>query len=280
LVIHYSLQFMGGPNTVIAAKLQRNLLGVLFIWAACSAPAQAASTLWYNGDLDNRDAFTNQTSTSATGVDSLVYDDFIVPAGQKWTITSAWSNDVKNPFFTIATPTQVAWQIHSGMSAGNAGTVVASGIATGSNVTVAADGTSAVFAPFSATQDTITAKGLSVVLTAGTYYLSVAPVTNGGTDGAWNISTTSGLNAIGNPKGNDGNSYDESIAYGNNYTPSSITESYLDEGSTWDYSMGVAGTFIVTPEPSSMVLMLAASLGLPALGFRRRKTNSSVPQEL
>jgi hypothetical protein len=230
--------------------------------------------LWYNGDLDNRDAWSNQTASVATGVDSLVYDNFIVPVNQKWTITSVWSNDVKNPFFTVANPTQVAWQIHSGMSAGNGGTVVASGTATGANVTVAADGTSSVFAPFSATQDTITAKGLSVVLTAGTYWLSVAPVTTGADDSYWYDSSTSGANAVGTPPGNDDNSFDKSVADGNNYASLST----LEGGGTWDYSMGVAGTFVVTPEPSSMMLMLAASFSLPVLGFCRRKRSSLFKQ--
>jgi hypothetical protein len=264
---------------VISGKVLKNLGGLLIVWAVSCAPTAHAATLWYNGDLDNRDAFTNQTATVSTGVDSLVYDDFIVPAGQKWTITSAWSNDVKNPFFTIANPTSVAWQIRSGMSAGNGGTVVASGTATGSsNIGVVTNGTSTVFAPFSATQYTITAKNLSVVLNPGTYYLSVAPVTTGATDGAWNISSTSGLNAIGTPPGNDNNSYDNSVAYGNNYTPMSTLEAPLGEGPNWDYSMGVAGTFVVTPEPSSMVMMLAASFGLPALGFGRRKKSSLFKQ--
>jgi hypothetical protein len=258
---------------VTVLKLARNLLGVLLVWAACCVPARAA-TLWYNGDLDNRDAWSNQTASVATGVDSLVYDNFIVPAGQKWTITSAWSNDVENPFFTSPRVSSVAWQIRTGVSAGNGGTVVASGTATGSNATEAADGTSAVFAPFSANQETITAKGLSVVLNPGTYWISVAPVTTGADDSFFYVSSTSGLNAVGTPPGNDGNSYDNSVADSNNYA----SLSNLEGGGNWDYSLGVAGTFVVTPEPSSMAMMLAASFGLPALGFCRRKRNSSSKQ--
>jgi hypothetical protein len=255
---------------VTALKLTRNLLGVLLVWAACSVPARAA-TLWYNGDLDNRDAWSNQTASVATGVDSLVYDDFIVPAGQKWTITSAWSNDVENPFFTSPRVSSVAWQIRTGVSAGNGGTVVASGTATGAaNIGETADGTSTVFAPFSASQVTITAKNLSVVLNPGTYWLSVAPVTTGADDSYFYASSTSGLNAVGTPPGNDDNSYDYSVADSNNYA----SLSNLEGGGTWDYSLGVAGTFIVTPEPSSMAMMLAASFGLPAFGFFRRKKSS------
>jgi len=259
--------------TVIAAHFKRSLFGLLIVSAVWCTPAQA-STLWYNGDQDGRDAISNQTATSATGVDGAIYEDFIVPAGQKWTITSAWSNDVENPFFTSPRVSSVAWSIHSGVSAGHAGTTVASGTATGSNATEAADGTSVVFAPFSANQETITAKGLSVVLNPGTYWLSVAPVTTGADDSFFYVSTTSGLNAVGTPPGNDGNSYFNSVADGDNYIPTTT----LEGPGTWDYSLGVAGTFVVTPEPSSIALMLAASFSLPAFGFCRRNTARSFKQ--
>jgi hypothetical protein len=259
---------------VIAGKFLRNFSGLLIVWAVCCAPRAQAATLWYNGDQDGRDAISNQTSTGANGVDGAIYEDFIVPAGQKWTITSAWSNDVESPFFTSPHVTSVAWSIHSGVSAGNAGTPVASGTATGANATEVADGTSVVFAPFSANQETITAKGLSVVLNPGTYWLSVAPVTTGADDSFFYVSTTSGLNAVGTPPGNDGNSFFNSVADGDNYIPTTT----LEGPGTWDYSLGVAGTFVVTPEPSSVTLMLAASFGLPALGFCRRKRSSLFKQ--
>lgn len=259
---------------MIAGKILRNLCGLLIVWAVCCAPRAHAATLWYNGDLDNRDAISNQTATSASGVDGAIYEDFIVPAGQKWTITSAWSNNVEDPFFASPSVKSATWSIRSGVSAGNGGTVVASGTTTAANTSETADGTSAVDAPFSANQVTITAKGLSVVLNPGTYWLSVVPVTTGLDDSFFSVSTTSGLNAVGTPPGNDGNSYFTSVADGDSFIPTTT----LEGPGTWDYSLGVAGTFVVTPEPSSMVLMLAASFGLPALGFGRRKRGSSFKQ--
>ncbi len=255
---------------MIAGKVLRNLCGLLIVWAVCCAPRAHAATLWYNGDQDGRDAISNQTASVATGVDGAIYEDFIVPAGQKFTIQTAYSNDVENPFFTSPRVSSVAWSIHSGVSAGVAGTVVASGTATGTNATETANGTSVVFAPFSANQVTITAKGLSVLLYPGKYWLSVAPVTTGADDSFFYVSTTSGLNAVGTPPGNDGNSFFNSVADGDNYIPTTT----LEGPGTWDYSLGLTG--IVTPEPSSMVLMLAASFGLPALGFCRRKRSSFV----
>jgi hypothetical protein len=261
---------------VIAGKVLRNLGGLLIVWAVCCAPRAQAATLWYNGDQDGRDAISNETATSASGVDGAVYDDFIVPFGQKWTITSVWSNNVEDPFFSSPSVKSVAWSIRSGVSAGHGGTVVASGSTTSGNTTETADGTSVVYAPFPANQVTTTGKGMSVVLTAGTYWLSVAPVTTGTDASFFAVSTTSGTNAVGSPPGDDGKSYFFSNALGDNFVPTSTLEAYLGEGSTWDYSMGVAGTFVVSPEPSSMVLMLAACFGLPALGFRRRKNSSVV----
>lgn len=259
---------------MITVKSLRSVGGLLFVWAVSCAPAAHAATLWYNGDQDGRDAISNETATSATGVDGAVYDDFIVPAGQKWTITSVWSNNVEDPFFASPSVKSVVWSIRSGVSTGNGGTVVASGTTTSANTSETADGTSVVYAPFSANQVTITGKGMSVVLNPGKYWLSVAPVTTGTDASFFAVSTTSGTNAIGSPPGNDGNSYFFSSALGDNFVPTSTLEAYLEEGTTWDYSMGVAGSFIVTPEPSSMVMLLAASLGWPALGFCRRKKSS------
>ena len=92
--------------------------------------AGESAVLWYNGNYDNRDATVNQadvpvnTGSGYSLRTTLVYDNFVVPVGQSWTITSVYSND---QIAYGATPTTATWQIRSGMSAGNGGTLVASG---------------------------------------------------------------------------------------------------------------------------------------------------------
>src|ERR1700730_18604017 len=200
-----------------------SLAGVLVIPIALGGQGAQASqaTLWYNGNRDNRDAVTNQTSSTSGGFDGRVYDDFIVPIGQVWTITSVFSNNVRNPFFTIAAPTTASWESRSGVSAGNGGTLVASG--DGADVHTATGRTSTVFAPFSATEFDDKVNGLNVILGAGRYWLSVAPDTNGTIDAAWNISTTSGASAVGTPPGNNGNSFFSSTFTGDSFSPTATS---------------------------------------------------------
>jgi hypothetical protein len=254
---------------VIATKLRQSLTALLVTAAAaCCTPAHAAQ-LWYNGNRDNRDAITNQTSSSPTGVDGRVYENFVVGANTQFTITGVFSNDVKNPLFNFANPTTASWEIRSGVSAGNGGTLVAGGDGTDN---VSSTGrTSTVFAPFSASEFHHEVDGLSVVLGAGTYWLSVAPDTNGALDSYWYVSTTSGAGAVGTPPGNDGNSFFSSASTGNSFTATSDIEG----PGTWDYSLGVVGTAVAVPAPPAVVMGLGASLslaayGLAGLAYRRR----------
>jgi hypothetical protein len=248
---------------VIALKRTRNLLGVLLVWAACSAPAQAA-TLWYNGNLDNRDSWLNQTSTvSPGGLDGRTYDDFIVPVGETFTITSAYTNDLESPFFSY-TPTTASYQILKGVSTGNGGTTVATGDGTAS-VTATGRTSTTLFSPFTATEYTIAVSGLNIVLGSGTYWLSVAPDTDGA-DAYWYNDTTSGASAVGTPPGNDGNSYFSSAYLG--YSFASVGS--LEGGGNWDFSMGIIGTFAQTPEPSSVTLVVAAGFCLAAMACCRK----------
>jgi hypothetical protein len=83
------------------------------------AMAAGATTLWYNGDIDQRDAITNQTGAA----DGIVYDNFVVPVGKTYTISAVFSNDAMYG----AQASTAYWEIRSGVSAGNRGTLVASG---------------------------------------------------------------------------------------------------------------------------------------------------------
>lgn len=243
------------------------------ITSLIGAPARAG-VLWYNGSYDGRDSLTDQSmvpvqtgNNTYTLTTQLVYEDFVVPAGQTWTITSVFVNDAINYNGAISTAT---WQIRSGVGAGNGGTLVASG-----DTSATATALSGVTLPPGYSAETITATVSSVVLTAGTYWVAVAPDSLGYySDQAYAL-TTSGANAVGTPAGNDGNSYvtnnyPTSGPDAFNFTPTTTALAGDGDGSLIDFSMGVSGTSVsVTPEPSSLVLA-AIGLGAIALAAGRR----------
>lgn len=227
--------------------------------------ARADGALWYNGNSDGRDGYNNQTGTP----DGYVYDNFVVPAGYTWTLSSVYSNDLLS-----VTPSTAHWEIRSGVSAGNGGTLLYSG--DGAD-TITATGNSYNFngvVPMYEYTNSVAVSG--VTLGPGTYWLAVVPDVSGFYYGgaATYIDTTSGAGAIGNPPGNDGNSYMTSSFLGLNFVPLSTIEGTT--GVNWDVSMGVNGiaTSTVVPEPTSMVMGLAGLV--LAGGFirgRLRKTS-------
>jgi hypothetical protein len=256
-----SLTTREGDNKVMMKLRTLRLASAAMLLAAMTGSGQAvqaSGTLWYNGDSDGRDALlsaTNLASTFNGGTlyNSFVYDDFIVPTGQTWTVTGVFSNIQITNFTTV--PTTATWAINSGMSAGNAGTVVASGDASATLTPTGGPVIAPNLVAYTASE-TIS----PVVLTAGTYWLTNAPdipspffFAN-----ALYISTTSGANAIGMPPGNDGNSFINTVglppALSFNYTPTS--DPSVEGPGTWDYSMGVTGTFtsVTVPEPSTAIL--------------------------
>jgi hypothetical protein len=235
------------------AFAMRNL-PVLFVTAALvllntTAIAQAPpGSLWYNGDFDGVNGVSNERNTLVG--QAGVYDDFNVTAPM-WNVTAVFSDNLASTVITGAD-----WEIRTGVSEGNAGTLIASG--TTSSPTVTATGRSG----FGFTEYMVEVTGLNVFLpmlpSGQHYWLNVTPVGNG-TGRSFNT-TTSGANCVGTPCGNDMNAFFNSnfVAF---FTPL-----------PYDFSDGVIGT--VVPEPATVAL-LTCGLGALLIGLRSRRFHSN-----
>ncbi|MDR3618455.1 MAG: PEP-CTERM sorting domain-containing protein [Paludisphaera borealis] len=240
----------------IPARLLAGLLAAALLLNG--GTARADGILWYNGDFDGRDALVNQTGAA----DGLVYDNFIVPTGSTFTITAVFSN---NLMYDPTAASTAYWEIRSGVSAGDGGTLVASG--DGADGVTATGRFEPVIPGVSNVYEYTNQVSVNVTLGAGTYWLAVAPdVSNQNSY----ISTTSGANAVGSPAGNDGDSFVSSTFFGANFTPTS--DDSQEGPGTWDYSMGVIGTAAPTvPEPSSLLMGMVGLLASAGCLWSRRR---------
>ncbi len=207
----------------------RIILGVILLGFACQVShAQGTPTIsvgWYNGDCHSVGLggwsnwyLSNQQFTR-------VYDEFLVPSGA-WTVTGVFSN---NLFHNAPPITQASWEIRSGLSAGNGGTVIASGV---SPATQTYNATLGAYR--------IEVDGLQIPLPAGEYTLSVTPVGPVYTQSY--VCQTQGQNAIGAPAGSGAAFY------------SSQPDSYVwisgTDGTNANFSQGILISGVSQPPPS------------------------------
>ncbi|MBP9898624.1 MAG: PEP-CTERM sorting domain-containing protein [Gemmatimonadales bacterium] len=222
-----------------------------------SLPTSAQAQLWYNGDINGVNALSSERNTVVS--QSMAYDNFVV-TGAGWTINSVFGNFLANFAWSTAD-----YEIRTGVSVGNGGTVVASG--SGFAASQVATGNTA----FGFTEYTATISGLSIFLNPGTYWLGISPVGTGNnnTDRAF-VGTTSGTN--GNNANIDGLSFFNSTFFGANFVNSDT-----QTGAPSDFAYGVdgAGSGLstggddVVPEPATMTLLATGLAGMAAA--RRRK---------
>ena len=186
--------------------------------------AETMLTTWYNGDFNGVNGLANEKNT--TIAQASVYDNFTVTAAGGWDITDVFSDNLLSTNVTGAT-----WEIRSGVSSGNGGTLVASGST--ATPTVTATGRSG----FGFTEYQVKVSGLTVhlpQLPAGQFYwLNVTPIGDG--TGRSFDSSTSGLNAVGTPPGNDQNAFWDSTDFGAVFLPTSDPI----VGQPADFSMGL-----------------------------------------
>jgi hypothetical protein len=230
----------------------RAALFVLALTAAfalnTTAIAQALpGSLWYNGDWNGVNGAANEENTLVSQANT--YDDFNVPAGQTWHVTGVYSVDLLTEGFVA---TGSLWEIRQGVSNGNAGTIIPGGTGTQTPTII--------LSPSGGYYVEVT--GLNLTLTAGTYFITVAP-SDSGSGRSFNT-TTSGTNCVGTPCGNNGNSWFNSTFFGVFFGPASAQVGV----SPADFSDGVIGTAV--PEPATVAL-ITCGVGALLIALRRRR---------
>ncbi len=200
------------------------LAGLLMVVSPCAslhAQGVPSGTVgWYNGDCQPGIPSQSNWYISSTSY-SVLFDDFVVPDGG-WTIAGVFAHSQ----MTSTGVTEAVWQIRSGMSVGNGGTLVAIGRnpATQTQTAATVDGSHVYL---------IQVNGLSLTLAPGSYWLSVAPVT---ANAQSYLCPTLGAGAIGNPPGNDGQAFGYLTGTGGLFTPAQATGA---GGASGDFSLGV-----------------------------------------
>jgi hypothetical protein len=227
------------------------LLSLFALFLTAYAAAQCGSNcLFYGGDLDlndpNQNGLANENDAIVSGnpYGAATYQNFTL--GSSATASGLFSNNLSG-----LNPATAYWEIRTGVSEGNGGTLVASG--TGA-VTQTPTGRS----DFGFIEYRDEVDGLAINLNGGTqYWMAVVPQDPNNPNRSFN-SNTDGLNSVGSQV--SGQQFFNSAFFGANFTNAN------NEGVFNIFSQGVIGT---VPEPSSMI-MLGSGLVAAAGVVRRR----------
>jgi PEP-CTERM motif len=218
------------------------------------ANAQCPSNcLFYGGDFDennpNANALANESDAIVSGnpYGAATYQNFT--NSQTWTVTNMFTDNLSG-----LNPSTGYWEIRTGVSEGNGGTLIASGTAALTHTL-----TGRIDFGFAEYRDEV--DGLNLTLNPGTYWMAVVPQDLGNANRSFNTNTF-GLNAVGIQTSNQ--QFFNSSFFGANFTNAN------NEGVFQTFSSGVIGTAI--PEPSS-VIMLGSGL-VAAAGIVRRRVRT------
>ena len=218
----------------------------LALFSAVAPVGSAMASGFYGGDpyaaYPNIPLFAGYQPASIVG---MAYDDFDWPAGTG-TIGMVGGN-FWGP--SVGSFDSAYWEIRSGMSAGNGGTLVASGWGT---PTVSATGFTQGGSAVWRVELAIT----GVTLASGSYWFAVA-VDDPAHSGAF-VANTTGVNGIGPSVGNNALLYDNGTSFWN----------FRQVGAGGDGYAGVDASYFISTVPAPGVLAL---LGLGGLGTVRRR---------
>jgi hypothetical protein len=219
------------------------------------ASGAGAALLYYGGDLDpsNPDA-SGLPNEQILAAQAATYDNFTVSGGD-WDVTGLFTNNLIMNFDA----TLADWEIRSGVSEGNGGTLVASGTAT-----PIATPTGRSFFGLTEAQVLV---DVSLILAPGTYWVSVAPIDPNGSE-TFN-SNSFGLNAVGTHTPDD--DFWNSFTFGADFTNAN------SQGVFPAFSSGVIGTIVAIPEPATWATMLVSFAGLGFVGYGRSRKHAASP---
>jgi hypothetical protein len=165
------------------------LLASLFTAGTLASAQCPGGCLFYGGDFDannpNANGLANENDAIEGGnpYGAATYQNFI--NSQTWNVTSLFTNNLSG-----LTPNSGYWEIRTGLSEGNGGTLIASG--TGA-VTSTPTGRSG----FGYTEYHNEVDGLKITLTPGMYWLSTVPECPTCEARSFNSNSLEGLNAVG-----------------------------------------------------------------------------------
>ena len=248
-----------------AAGVKRLTLVIpLFTLLFLSTFAHADYILFYAGDFNpqdpNANALANENDAIVSGnpYGAATYQNFIIPAGHTWYINSMFTNNLAS-----INPQAGYWELRTGMSEGNGGTLIASG--TNALGPGSFDWTPTGRNGFGLTEYQAHVQGLGLTVGSGQYWESVVPIALNDNGRSFNSNTFNcfASSCIGTEQDDD--QFFNSAFFAANY----------DNANNWGvfqrFSSGIDG-YDATPEPSTLVMLGSSVVGVGAL--LRRRFNS------